>query len=899
MNMHMGMGGVGGVPVGMNLNNGGPRVHAPSPPDSKTLLNTYIYDYFLKNDMVECARTMFNSGEADVQTNDGSRRTSPSRRPQKHDADGNAINGIDENAMDTGEGPARKLEDGEEGSKNGLDLPPAKVPSDCPQQSFLLDWWCLFWDIFNARNGSNKGTPAAVYVNHTQQAQRMRNDILRMNPQHNALLGGGPVPSQMLNTPSYPARMMQGGGMMPNGIMHVPDGAGGMGDINSQHKAQQLVRTAMLNNNTRKSYTPPAPTPQQISALNMKSHHMMQAMARNEAEVNEMNGQQPRPQSPATGQNAASPGNNKRVRLENGDYSQVGNGRGGPQGVPQGGSQQAAQTHQLLVASGINPSSLTHQQFAAFQGQNPSAQQKSIQLYAQGLAAHTGRAVSALQGGPMQKGMPNVQQNPGQHGSPMMPQTSDGASMDFYANTTPNGGGMRGGNLTTGTGNHALQDYQMQLMLLEQQNKKRLLLARAEQDNIAHHAEGQRRMDQPAGYQGVSPGRPAPSPQPTGNPKMTGTPKMQNQVGPGSPLPDGQIPQRNSPASMAGFNGQMSQDAHQNMIYQMKDQIPLGSANAGNMPNGAPMMRPPSSVPQFNGQMSPEELQQTQMNPEMARAQQAGRGQPVSWQHQQNVQTVQAQQQQLQQMQQQQQQQVAQQQQQQQQSQQPPQAQQGQPGQPQQVGTPQQARQSLPHQSMPPPSAPANGPATGRTQPSSPQVQNQQPPTPTQSHKSAPKGKGGRENTKKNRPNKKPVPAPVANVVTPLSEPPTPTTPSNPNSFTNNNGPGHPRQNTGFASGMPGQGAPGQPNQQATPNPPPTAPPAPIPQPDPVQTTSFADIANDLAFTDFNQDGDNSLLDNFDFDSFLNNPEDNAGPLSFEGGMTPWATDVVETTSES
>jgi hypothetical protein len=33
-----------------------------------------------------------------------------------------------------------------------------------------------------------------------------------------------------------------------------------------------------------------------------------------------------------------------------------------------------------------------------------------------------------------------------------------------------------------GTGNHALQDYQMQLMLLEQQNKKRLMMARQEQD---------------------------------------------------------------------------------------------------------------------------------------------------------------------------------------------------------------------------------------------------------------------------------------------------------------------------------------------------------------------------------------------------------------------------------
>ena len=33
--------------------------------------------------------------------------------------------------------------------------------------------------------------------------------------------------------------------------------------------------------------------------------------------------------------------------------------------------------------------------------------------------------------------------------------------------------------------NHALQDYQMQLMLLEEQNKQRLMMARQEQDEMA------------------------------------------------------------------------------------------------------------------------------------------------------------------------------------------------------------------------------------------------------------------------------------------------------------------------------------------------------------------------------------------------------------------------------
>lgn len=164
--MSMGSG-VGGPPVGMNMNNGaGPR--GPPSSNDKSLLNTYIYDYFLKNEMFECARSLYS--EADLQTLPNSRRNSPSRRAQKHDSDGNTVNGIDENAMDTGEGPSqRKNEDLDDAAKQrGHDLPLPKVPADCPQGSFLFDWWCLFWDIFGARNGNVKSVNAAAYVAQTQ-----------------------------------------------------------------------------------------------------------------------------------------------------------------------------------------------------------------------------------------------------------------------------------------------------------------------------------------------------------------------------------------------------------------------------------------------------------------------------------------------------------------------------------------------------------------------------------------------------------------------------------------------------------------------------------------------------------------------------------------------------------
>lgn len=47
-------------------------------------------------------------------------------------------------------------------------------------------------------------------------------------------------------------------------------------------------------------------------------------------------------------------------------------------------------------------------------------------------------------------------------------------------------------------GHHALQDYQMQLMLLEQQNKKRLMMARQQQDDLLQEAQVTQREEQPS-----------------------------------------------------------------------------------------------------------------------------------------------------------------------------------------------------------------------------------------------------------------------------------------------------------------------------------------------------------------------------------------------------------------
>src|SRR5271156_821767 len=88
--------------------------------------------------------------------------------------------------------------------------------------------------------------------------------------------------------------------------------------------------------------------------------------------------------------------------------------------------------------------------------------------------------------------MGNGMMNMPNAGSPMLAPMSDpnfangGVPMDMYGQRMPSQPGMQGGPGAQGGGNHALQDYQMQLMLLEQQNKKRLMMARLEQDMMTN-----------------------------------------------------------------------------------------------------------------------------------------------------------------------------------------------------------------------------------------------------------------------------------------------------------------------------------------------------------------------------------------------------------------------------
>jgi hypothetical protein len=295
-----------------------------------------------------------------------------------------------------------------------------------------------------------------------------------------------------------------------------------------------------------------------------------------------------------------------------------------------------------------------------------------------------GNQMTSMPGAPngmmMQNGMPGdmSQMNFGQNGQQKMemgaggPQGMEG-SFDMNQQRP-----MANGAVNPSPGNHALQDYQMQLMLLEQQNKKRLLMARQEQENVnqvpGSSQPGQIQFSGAAPGMSPSNGRPGPSPTPNDQMKRLATPKIGPGNMPGSPAIPGDG-NRGSPMP-GGFD---QNNVPPNMRQQMFA-TPQGLMGQG---------QPPSSHPGFNMQM-----QNMPQNIEMRMAAQ-GRLPNGQWPQggQQMMQT---------------------------------------PSQQGQVGTP-QSRNNMP----PPPRAPE----PQRTQPSSPAQQAGGPPTPSQAPKAAPKGK--------------------------------------------------------------------------------------------------------------------------------------------------------------
>ncbi|KAL3432469.1 hypothetical protein BDV09DRAFT_205883 [Aspergillus tetrazonus] len=779
--MNPGVGGpVGGVQM---VNNGSmvPRNDGSmnnSPEVMIGNLNTYIYDYFLKRGYHDCARALVKDESIKLNT-EPPIKTSPGQRREGE------VNGVDGDAVmtDSKDGDKLKIPD---------DLPRPNLNSESQSSSFLLDWFSLFWEFFWSQRKKGNSADVRQYLQHTQNMMRIREQQQSQMFRNQQQM----MPGQMgrLNN-------MRGNGMVPPNL-----------------------QKAVLQNNTGGF------SQQQYAQLQQKSQQMqMMQMQREHSDI-DMNGH--RPPSPSSAENAPSP--SKRPRLEGGPMNGqqlAPNGRGQGQAMP-------GQQNPMLIQNGLTPRAMNPNQFGAFQQSGPAAQPKPIQVYAQNLALHHSRSAMNNQG------MPNGLMNPGvmPNQADLVPM-SDGQGMyqmnngEFY----PNGqmAQVRPGAQTPGGqhGNHALQDYQMQLMLLEQQNKRRLMMARQEQDSMTRGPDGQPLPGQQGQQQpgqmppGTSPqgSRTGASPIPNDQMKRN-TPKLNQSGLPNSPnAPDAMMQGRGSPASM-NFTGQLPPEmAGQFYIKTMQEGM-----------QGANGMRPPSSNPAFSG-------------PQMGQPVQAGTANRMpngGWQQQPGGQPVVPQQSPI--------------------------------IQPPTTGTPQSVN------SMPPPQPPTAN--AGRQPPPSPQTGNAAPPTPQPASKAAPKKKETKDRAK--RPNKKTAAAAAAaaannTTATPSSEAEQPPTPTPATPIT----PQH-HQSFNKSGGNATAGAPPQPTsapaQQTLVQPPP-----------PDQTQSFNDLTmpDPSAFSlDFSALENPDILENFDFDTFLNTDTDTAG-FGFDPSIS--YPDGVETGTES
>ncbi|KAK0708629.1 hypothetical protein B0H67DRAFT_345468 [Lasiosphaeris hirsuta] len=823
------MGGPVGAPMPMMNNSGalppqGGQRHQAND-SNRTLLNTYIYEYFIRNGMYDCARQVIQ-----YDPNINVKKDSPGGR---RDEGGNIVgNGLGDDPMDT------DTKDGLD-QKRPDDLPAPNVPNLLPDSCFLYEWFCLFWDVFNSQKGKGSSNQVNQYVQHTQQQSRLRQEAQQ------TMLRNIRPPEAFAAQQQYQQHMMRG---MQNGAMNM-----------NMKPGNPLQRAAMANNNP------------QMQMLQQKAAGQMQR------DPSDMDGSRVRPASPGSNDNAPSP--SKRPRLDGGAPfpGQVMMPNGRPAQVMPGQQQvgngpDTARAMFFHNGISLNPASLNPDHLQAFVSATPNLQAKNIASYSANLQQHHGNQMPnkpmANAGGPQPQGSPMVQQGP------------NGAALEQFYNPGDIAPNMRPGPGAQATGsNHALQDYQMQLMLLEQQNKKRLMMARQEQDITGGSMQ---RPDGPGGpggpgappgpggqnFQGTSPpgGRNGASPNPSEQMKR-GSQQMGNAANMGSPLPDGSVQSRSSPSSMNFMGGGNMDPNGGGPQFFKNDGMHM---NMAGQINGN--MRPPSSHPgqPFSGQMTQQQQQMMQARAQQQAAQQqaAGQGGPgMQWQ--QNGPNGQMP---------------------------------GQGPQPQVQGTPQQ--RAMP----PPPSAPAaaTAAANSRNTTSSPQTSTAAPPTPQQGNKPAPKKKDTKNAKSKAATQKKAGPnlnagtTPAAEADPPQETPTpaTPITPINPQSFGKN-------QNVNAAQAVPN----GQPAASAPPQA--VAPVAAQTHTDPNRGPNFMDPAGPLVSSvwntrasastnppqDFSMDFANPLtsgdvLTDFDFDSFLhdtNGGEDagfgfDPGAFSMEGG---------------
>lgn len=210
MNMG-GMGGpVGGAPPSQQQQqqqpqagtptNGGSLTAVSDPNETIKRLNTYIYDYFLRNQHYDIARAMHQSSNMELLT----QKQSPGQRQ-------NQTNGVDD--MDT---------------DRPKDLPEPVMNSD--GGPFLQDWWFQFWDIYNSRRNAGSKPSTLGYLTAQRAGQKARGNLM-----------GAMDPAMQQNMRNM---SMMSNGMMPNDLKKAAMQNAGAGNMYACRRSLPHVHVA-------------------------------------------------------------------------------------------------------------------------------------------------------------------------------------------------------------------------------------------------------------------------------------------------------------------------------------------------------------------------------------------------------------------------------------------------------------------------------------------------------------------------------------------------------------------------------------------------------------------------------------------------------------------------------
>lgn len=162
MNMTQMNPGVAGGPVGggmVMMNSGSPAIPGNNGGSSsetiKVLLNTYIYEYFIKLGHYELAKSLLAEKGLEI-------RTRPPVKPSPGRRKDNEVNGVDGDSMDT---------DSKDDIPDDLPRPLHAGDGNTPGSGFLYEWFCIFSDLFAAHQkkggqGGNVGAAAQYLIQH-------------------------------------------------------------------------------------------------------------------------------------------------------------------------------------------------------------------------------------------------------------------------------------------------------------------------------------------------------------------------------------------------------------------------------------------------------------------------------------------------------------------------------------------------------------------------------------------------------------------------------------------------------------------------------------------------------------------------------------------------------------